>query len=266
MTRHKHKKRFAIKLRSLYLWHRYIGLSVALLTIILAVTGLMLNHTGRLGLDRQHVTSEWLLDWYGIEVSEILTNYPVEQRNVSLVEDRLYLDELALPGHYDFLVGVVPFDNLIVIAADRKLIIVTSEGEIVERIGEAEGLPAEPLAIGRLGNNRLALRTAEAIYLTDADFSAWQTSNHASKGIVWSNHSNLPAQLVQDLRHSFRQSTLPVERVVLDLHSGRILGSFGVYLMDAAAILLIILAASGSLIWVQQLHKRLTHRRKKTGS
>ncbi|WP_126456664.1 PepSY domain-containing protein [Sulfuriflexus mobilis] len=266
MTRHKHKKPFAIKLRSLYLWHRYIGLSVALLTVILAVSGLMLNHTDRLGLDRQHVASEWLLDWYGIEAPARLSSYPVAQEHVSLVEDRLYLGQRVLPGHYTQLVGVLSFDKLIIIAVDQQLLIATSGGEIVERIGEVEGLPAAPLAIGRLGNRQLALRTADGIYLTNVEFTAWQAGSLAPTDIDWSTPGTLPDKLGQTLRRHYQQSTLPVERVVLDIHSGRILGSFGVYLMDIAAILLIILAASGSLIWAQQLHKRLTHRNKKTGN
>ena len=59
MTRHKEN---AIKLRSMYQWHRYIGVSVALFMLILAVTGIMLNHTSRLELDKNYIQTEWLLN------------------------------------------------------------------------------------------------------------------------------------------------------------------------------------------------------------
>ena len=65
MTKHHPKPRIK-QLRSLYLWHRYIGLAAALFVIVLTVTGLLLNHTEELGLDSSSVQSDTLLDWYGI--------------------------------------------------------------------------------------------------------------------------------------------------------------------------------------------------------
>jgi uncharacterized iron-regulated membrane protein len=40
--------------------------------------------------------------------------------------------------------------------------------------------------------------------------------------------------------------------VILDLHSGRLFGRIGVWLFDIAAILLILLALSGTLIWMKR--------------
>ncbi len=41
---------------------------------------------------------------------------------------------------------------------------------------------------------------------------------------------------------------LPLERVVLDLHSGRLFGWLGPYVMDAAALGLLIVAITGLLL------------------
>ena len=45
------------------------------------------------------------------------------------------------------------------------------------------------------------------------------------------------------------QHGLPLERVLLDLHSGRIFGEAGVWLVDAAALLFLLLAGSGLWLW-----------------
>ncbi len=45
MTRHPKARSRAKLLRSLYVWHRYLGLSAALFVILLSATGLALNHT-----------------------------------------------------------------------------------------------------------------------------------------------------------------------------------------------------------------------------
>ena len=42
---------------------------------------------------------------------------------------------------------------------------------------------------------------------------------------------------------------LTLERVLLDLHSGRIMGAVGPWIMDAAAILLLVLALTGIWMW-----------------
>ena len=60
-----------------------------------------------------------------------------------------------------------------------------------------------------------------------------------------------------------RGSGLPVERVLLDLHSGRIFGKPGVYVVDAAAILFLVLAASGVWLWGKRRASARAHARHK---
>ena len=48
--------------------HKYIGIAVCIILIHLAVTGIFLNHTQDLDLDKHYVTSSWILDQYGLKV------------------------------------------------------------------------------------------------------------------------------------------------------------------------------------------------------
>src|SRR2546430_16768885 len=52
-------------LRLLRRWHARIGFSALLFFLILAVTGLALNHGQSLGLDDRVVHAEWLARWDG---------------------------------------------------------------------------------------------------------------------------------------------------------------------------------------------------------
>ena len=63
------RKHHGLRLRSLFLWHRYMGLAAALFVVLLASTGLLLNHTERLGLAQRYISAGPLLDWYGIEAA-----------------------------------------------------------------------------------------------------------------------------------------------------------------------------------------------------
>src|SRR2546423_4072410 len=54
-------------LRLLRRWHARIGFAALLFFLILAVTGLALNHGQSLGLDGRFVHAEWLARWYGLK-------------------------------------------------------------------------------------------------------------------------------------------------------------------------------------------------------
>ena len=109
--RHHRKQRF--KLHSLYVWHRYMGLSAALVALLVAVTGVLLNHTEDFDFDSRHVQSNWVLDWYGIEPPADLLSFPLADRHVTLMGEHLYLDRKEIEGEYRDLdwIGVVLDDR-----------------------------------------------------------------------------------------------------------------------------------------------------------
>ena len=61
MTRHPRNKSRARLLRSLYMWHRWLGLAAAAFVILLSLSGLLLNHTEEFALDSRHVSNGALL-------------------------------------------------------------------------------------------------------------------------------------------------------------------------------------------------------------
>jgi uncharacterized iron-regulated membrane protein len=63
------------------------------------------------------------------------------------------------------------------------------------------------------------------------------------------------------LRSAWRGTGLSLERVLLDLHSGRILGEAGVWLVDAAALLFLLLAGSGVWLWGRRRASARVHER-----
>ena len=100
----KEKKRLKKQRKNFRLWHRRIGISVSLLLIWLAVTGLFLNHGADLSLDKKTLSAEWVKRFYDVELPEFYS-FNVGEGWVSLAEDsRLYfqsafIDFCELPLH-----------------------------------------------------------------------------------------------------------------------------------------------------------------------
>ena len=257
MTRHPRKKPRAKLLRSLYIWHRYIGLTTAAFVITLSVTGLALNHTEQLDLDSTHVESELLLDWYGVRAPEGMTSYQAGPHTITAAGSHIYWNTTQLPGVQAPLVGAIAYAGLVVVAVPGKLLLFTPDGELVEQLDGAAGVPAGMQAIGITPDNGLAIHAAHGYYRSNADFLEWRDSLDAN----WASTVQPSQQLVQAIQAAYRGTGLSLERVMLDLHSGRILGTRGVYLVDTAAVLFLLLALSGIWLWGRRRRSARTHRR-----
>jgi len=248
-------KRSHRKFRSLYIWHRYIGIAAALFVLILSITGIMLNHTGALKLDSSYVESDWLLDWYGIKAPENIKRYAINEHAVTQIGEQLYWNNKAVSGEYPALSGLLTFPRFSAIAVQGEIILITNQGEIIERLSGVQGVPSGLKRIGIQDNGTIVIESAHGYYLTDQDFLDWKESEHISN-TVWSVESPLTATQLKQAVALFRNNELPMERVMLDLHSGRLLGSWGPVIMDIAAIMLVFLSVSGLTLWIRQVMRR----------
>lgn len=260
MTRRHKQQSAARRLRSLYLWHRWIGLLAATFVIVLSITGLALNHTESLSLDDTHVQSPALLDWYGIQAPDDVITFTAGPLTASALGKQIFIDTNPVANIEPPLVGAVGFGDLVVIAVSDRLLLFTHAGELVELLGSAAGIPQGIRSLGTVAGRQLVLRTDEGDYSTDSELLAWRRTDRVEAD--WSTPVTPPPGLIASLQAIYRGSGLPLERVILDLHSGRILGEWGVYLMDGAAIVFVLLAASGIWLWGRRRASARAHRRR----
>ena len=249
---HPHRRHQRLKLKSLYVWHRYIGLTTALFALLLAITGILLNHTEEFTWDSRYVRAPWLLDWYGIQAPDSYTSYALEDDHITLFGRHLYHNLHELEGEYERLIGALRVDELIVVAVDSEILLLMGDGELVERLTGSEGVPSGMRRLGLDNAGALVVEGGHAYYQPDADFIRWQHWEGDPAAVDWVGPDALPAALQAELVQHYRGEVLPLERVLLDLHSGRIFGRYGYLVMDIAAVLLIALAVSGSLIWLRR--------------
>lgn len=231
----------------LHRWHRRFGIFTALFVVLLAVTGWFLNHTDRFSLDESYVSNDWLLDWYGIKPQSPPVSFNVGDHRVTQVDAHLYFDTRRISTDLDQLIGAVKQDRLFVVAARDSLYLLLESGDLVEKLGDAAGVPSGMRAIGLDDQGQLIIRAAHGIYTADLDAIKWR---HTEAGNVdWSQASPAPQDLMQTVLEKYRGTGLSYERVLLDLHSGRLLGEGGVVLIDLAALLFVVLAVTGCVMW-----------------
>jgi len=250
MTNRKPKKFTA------FLWHRRIGLIALLLVIILAITGIMLNHTEKFKLDETYINNAWLLNWYGIKPEDEPVSFQVtngaDSHIISAWNEQLFFDDAPITMLEQNIHGAIGAEQFIVVALDKEIILLSYEGELIERVNTSISFSN----IQRLGikYKRPVIETSEPLYyMADEHILDWDVI--MNEDIVWTEQYSLDDEEYEKLLVAYRGNGLKLERVVLDLHSGRIFGSYGIYLMDAAAIALLWLSLSGLWVWNSRRRK-----------
>lgn len=233
--------------RLLYRWHRLLGVAAALFLLLLAVTGILLNHTSELGLDRKHLTARPLLAWYGIQAPSNVVFYAAGDHYLSQWNERLLLDANDLGMQPGLLRGGVASDGMLAAALDNQLLLLLGDGQVVDILDAQSGLPQPIQRIGLSSDGAVVLATTTGLYAGNRELTQWTPKAPAT--IQWSESIVPPEELYLAAERRYLGEGLPLERVVADLHSGRLFTRHGPWLMDLVALILIFSTLSGLWLW-----------------
>ena len=239
--------------QTLYKIHRYIGLVSGIVLLMLAITGIILNHTDGLKLDSRFIQNQTLLNWYGIFSPTPHRVFKTQNHYFSQFDQSLYFNQHFILKTSDVLQGAIETKNFIALAFNNSMVLLSFDGEIIEQIKKPN-----LKKIGSNENQHIFVQQAQQILISTDDLLSWKKSDLTN--IQWSYASTLPKSLEKNIKHNFRGQILPLERVFLDLHSGRFFGQLGVLVVDICGGLLILLVLSGAGIWLRHTFSR---RRKK---
>ncbi|MFT5756053.1 MAG: hypothetical protein ACI9LM_000765 [Alteromonadaceae bacterium] len=241
------KSLHSILIRRLREWHRTLGVWAAFFLIFLSITGIALNHTERLELAHQPITSTLLLDHYGINSPNDVRFY--QDNRLILTNNLIWLDNTLLVEISSRFVTMGKFQQMWLVATDQYLFLFNDVGELIDKISVATGLPAAIVAVS-VEAGSVIIDTDKGYYQADNEFLAWQAVS-TLKEPSWLEQSKASDKKIIQAIELYRSQFLTWERIIVDAHSGRILGSVGVVIMDIAAILLILLSLSGLYIWIR---------------
>jgi hypothetical protein len=209
-------------------WHRRFALFIALWLIFLAATGVLINHSHELGLDRKPLAGGLQRALYGAGNQE---SDPCGANVDPEVDCREVFARLQTPG------------GSLLLQPD-SLYLLDSDGQLVEK------LTASYLGLGSL---QAGLRDHSQIYLRDENSTVRVDTDLMEAVILEPAESEALSSRDWQINDSVT-SSITWERLLLDLHAARFLGSFATVFTDLMAALILVLALSG--MWLYRLKNR----------
>jgi len=228
-------------------WHKNFGVCSALFVIFLAASGILLNHSQQLNLNSSYIQTEWILDLYQINPATDPIAFKTDNAWAVQIGERLYFNQHEIAKDVSELKGLIKINDLYIVAYDGSLTLITLEEEVVENLAGAAGVPAGMRTIGYDEQGNVVIKAAHGYYQVNLDELEWEEFDHLDAS--WSESSALPENIKSVLLKQYRGKGLTIERVLQDFHSGRIVGQWGIYVVDFIAILFLILAFSGVWMW-----------------
>jgi hypothetical protein len=233
-------------------WHRRIGVVAALFVLYLAVTGILLNHAHGLGLDQQPVTSAFWARVYGLPPpAAIGKGITLGSHELHAGAGKLYLDGQPI-ADCERLLGTVEKNAQVLVVCPRLLVLMTRDGQVIDQADTLRGVPSGLSAVAQQGDAVVLRRNNDsfAVDLTDLSVHPLAVSGApAATTSLGSAQALMPAATQVAMAPELTR-----ERLLQDLHSGRIMGPFGVWLMDMAAVLFAVLALSGLVMARRRRH------------
>lgn len=240
--------------RAILALHRWLGLVSALFLVILALTGLLLNHAAPLGLYDIKVKSGFLLGQYDMLGKGDIRSFRIGEGSVISHLDRgLYFNGT----HFDTagpVVGLHKGEAFFVVATTDQLTYLTEDGELIEAVSTAVLPFEEILYLGISESADPVVVSHEGQFLPDGDWLAFTKYDGTFR--VSPLEETAPSEELLDaiLEHHQGQG-LSLYRVLLDLHAGRLFGWGGRTAMDLTAVAILLLVSSGIAGWMRKARR-----------
>ena len=230
--------------------HRSLGAGTAVFIIFMVFSGLTINHSNGLGLDRRHVSQPFVLNWYGLGEPENIRSFALGNDWLSFAGSQLYLNGDSISGISNG-VGAISSHDMLIAAGHEELLLLDHDGTLIERLpwGPPGAGPIE--SIGLLADGGVVVKSVGQLWLGDVDMLNWKRAEGTNVNPAWAFSEPAPGALREAITRQYRGNGLSLERVLLDLHSGRIFGPIGILVYDLLALAVGFLAISGLIFWLR---------------
>lgn len=230
--------------------HRLLGVVLAVPLLVVSVSGLLLNHTVDLGLSKRHVTAGWIQARYGMSLEGEPKAYGLDGKAYAALWDGKLFHRTTIIPDSQPLVGAVPMRDGTAVVTSSAVHYFGLDGELIETLSPPT-LPEPPiLRAGRSRDLALVLETGSGTFTGDAELLGF-TAAPAPEGTAWSAPFPASAAQIAAWKTAFSGDGVPLDRVILDIHSGRFFGTIGKWIYDLLVIGILILSATGIVLFLR---------------
>lgn len=232
----------------LWRWHQRLGVASAVILVVIAVTGIALNHTASLKLASRWVQQEWLLTYYGLPL-------PARPQSIAIEHGRWLVDAEGKDLPYSVvshacqgeMLALFTREHWHILLCTQELQLLDLDWQTIETIGNTLGFPA-PVSAARQCSSELQVKSSEGWLQFDVEsLRISPVSETCDKPIDGALAQALPEHILLPISGGLNWQTL-----MQDIHSGRVFGVVGVWVYDVAAVFLLLLSLSGFWLWYRR--------------
>lgn len=255
------KPNFSVTLRQ---WHRRVGLFAFLFMGWLGFSGFLLNQSVSWGLDAVRVKATSVMAMYGLYTEVPDTGYINGEHWLVTTTENTVVDARPLSLRIPSPVGMAVMED-----ADQTYIYIATESSLsifdndLMKLDELSDYMLPVAAIERIGSLTKSAGESGVVILGESayistDGISWDRLD-STEAVQWST----PQKLTDPIKESvepFARPSVPLEQVLIDLHSGRMFGTLGTYLVNLVGFSAMGLSVTG--VWMMWM----TSRRRKSRS
>ena len=232
------------KLKKIVDLHRYVGLGICIFLVHLAITGIFLNHSIGLRLDKTFITWPWLLNQYNLTVPEPANIFTIGKNNFSTIDGEVFFNDKPIFLAEEQLLGVSQNQDTFILASSSTITMISNEGYIINK---ENVLPFTVKNIGIFGDEIVINDSEDKIWSSESINGVWELTEN--RAVQWSMEGSITPINHEKIRKYFVGDGVSLEQVILDFHSGAIFQKAGKLFFDIISILLIILSFTGIWLW-----------------
>lgn len=232
------------KLKKIVDLHRYVGLGICIFLVHLAITGIFLNHSIGLRLDKTFITWPWLLNQYNLSVPEPANIFTIGKNNFSTIDGEVFFNDKPIFLAEEDLLGVSQNQDTFILASSSTITMISNEGYIINK---ENVLPFTVKNIGIFGDEIVINDSEDKIWSSESINGVWELTEN--RAVQWSMEGSITPINHEKIRKYFVGDGVSLEQVILDFHSGAIFQKAGKLFFDIISILLIILSFTGIWLW-----------------
>lgn len=244
------KKNLTMVLRD---WHKRAGLFAFVFLGWLGITGIFLNEASDLDLNARRVDWSWLMAIYGLHAEPPATGLGAGGHWLAMAGGASVLDGKPLDPALDAPLGLAAAPEpgggklMLYAAQSGSVVLLHPDGSRVDEL-RMPPLPIE--AIRRIGvvkghPGNIAIQGSDTAYQSDDEGESWKPV--PATDVQWS----VPQPLPPDVRSAllpYSRPSVSVQQLLVDVHSGRLFGRFGTYVIDVVGLAALLLATTG--VWM----------------